>query len=289
MTEVKELKPKSFRIDEETAEKFKAISQELGNNQQQTLSKLIETYEFQKGKTVLSQKKSEIETFEKYVTVLTRMYMASLEDNQNVNETVQAEFEALLTSKDETIIELQNKVKQANENALKQQEIAKESREEVKILKDSIIEIEQENEKNQASKDAMISEKEKLIAALSNACDSYKKESEDLGKATLERNAIATKHMQLQQEYKALEGRYLELKSELDHAKLQHERELLQKEMEFAKRLQEIEENRKQEIDSYQKKYMELLEQLHQAAKAIPVEKPEEPKSEKVKKEKNKE
>ena len=49
MTESRELKPKSFRIDDETAKKFKEISENIGGNQQEAMAKLIEAYEFQAG------------------------------------------------------------------------------------------------------------------------------------------------------------------------------------------------------------------------------------------------
>ena len=42
MADNKETKPRSFRIDDETAEKFKEISSVISGNQQQTLAKLIE-------------------------------------------------------------------------------------------------------------------------------------------------------------------------------------------------------------------------------------------------------
>ena len=107
MADGKELKPKSFRIDDKTAEKFKEISNTIGGNQQETLAKLIEAFEFQSGKAILTEKKTDIEQFEKYVTALTRMFMGSLEDNQNITETVRTEFDALMRSKDATIQDLQ--------------------------------------------------------------------------------------------------------------------------------------------------------------------------------------
>lgn len=116
MAESKELKPKSFRINDETAEKFKEISMNIGGNQQETLSKLIEAYEFQAGKAVLTEKKADIEQFEKYITAITRMFMGSLEDNQNVSETIRTEFDALLKSKDSVIADLQKKVVDAKES-----------------------------------------------------------------------------------------------------------------------------------------------------------------------------
>ena len=57
MGDSKELKPKSFRIDDATADKFKEISSQIGGNQQETLAKLIEAYEFQGGKAILTDKK----------------------------------------------------------------------------------------------------------------------------------------------------------------------------------------------------------------------------------------
>lgn len=115
MADGKELKPKSFRIDNETAEKFKEILNIIGCNQQETLAKLIEAFEFQSGKAVLTEKKADIEQFEKYVTAITRMFMGSLEDNQNITETIRAEFDALLKSKDAVIQDLQENLAAANQ------------------------------------------------------------------------------------------------------------------------------------------------------------------------------
>ena len=120
MGDSKELKPKSFRIDDTTADKFKEIATQIGGNQQETLAKLIEAYEFQGGKAVLTEKKADIEQFERYVNALTRMFMGSLEDNQNITATVRTEFEAQLKSKDAVIQDLQEKLtvaKQLKEEA----------------------------------------------------------------------------------------------------------------------------------------------------------------------------
>lgn len=269
MAETKELKPKSFRIDEETAEKFKAISAELGNNQQQTLSKLIETYEFQKGKTVLNQKRGEIETFEKYVTILTRMYMDSLEHNENITESVHAEFEGILGSKDETILSLQKQLKTAEEQVAAKKAEATES---LKKAKDSDTEnarLLAKIEENQASFEQALEDKEKLILALTQACDGYKKDVEEMEKVTLERSAMAAKHMQLQKDLTRLENENAALKNELDLLKLTNERELLQKEMAHAKEIQQLEQQRKEEIDVYQQKYLELLNQMQQKTKSV--------------------
>ena len=47
------LTPKSFRISEGTAEKFKEIAGTIGGNQEQTLARLIEVFESQGAKAAL--------------------------------------------------------------------------------------------------------------------------------------------------------------------------------------------------------------------------------------------
>lgn len=114
-----ELRPRSFRIDEETAEKFKKICLEAGLNQQEALAKLIESYELQAGKAVLTEKRDEIEQFERYTSILVQKYMLALEDYQNVKRTVRTEFNALIHSKNGLIEDLQQQ-KKAAEEAMKQ-------------------------------------------------------------------------------------------------------------------------------------------------------------------------
>lgn len=110
-----ELRPRSFRIDEETAEKFKKICLEAGLNQQDALAKLIESYELQAGKAVLTEKRDEIEVFERYTSILIQKYMSALEEIQDSRETIRSEFKAQLDSKDALICDLQAQKKAAEE------------------------------------------------------------------------------------------------------------------------------------------------------------------------------
>ena len=174
MADRKELKPKSFRIDDATAERFKEISADIGGNQQETLAKLIEAYEFQAGKAILTDKKDDIEQFERYVNAITRMFMGSLEDNQNITETVRTEFDGLLKSKDATIQDLQEKIKVAKQ-------LQQDSDEKAKTFADANTDLVKKLEKLQLDSDAkindlnmMLSDKEKLNQALANSFDEMK-------------------------------------------------------------------------------------------------------------------
>lgn len=103
------LMPRSFRLSDETVEKFKDVVKDLGGNQETALARLLESYEIQGTKLVLPDKRESIESFELHMNLLSRMYMDALMDASTMHETVRGEFDLLLRSKDETIIELQKK------------------------------------------------------------------------------------------------------------------------------------------------------------------------------------
>lgn len=107
--------PKAFRITEETANKFKEIAQELGGNQQQTLAKLIEVYEMENGKEALPEMREQIDTFDGHLHALSALFLQILETNHTMRSQVRTEYQAQLDSKDRTIIELQERLKEAEE------------------------------------------------------------------------------------------------------------------------------------------------------------------------------
>lgn len=224
------LKPRSFRITDDVLKRFQEISQDIGGNQQQTLAKLIEAFEFQKGKTILTEKKADIELFERYVSAITRMFMGSLEDNQNITATIRTEFERQLDSKEKIIIDLQNKI-----------ELLKMERNEAVQIKGSLEEtvamfnkrIENEYEPKLKDLSDEIGKRDKQASILS---DSYNE---------LKRRAESVK--ELQEENKALLEQNKKLNNEL----------LEQKQMSL-----ELKENYLKQIEEYQQKYKAALEQL---------------------------
>ena len=102
-------KVRSFRIDDETLEKFKEIAEKTGGNQQETLAKLIDAYELQTGKAALPEKMAAISQFESLTGTLTRMFMASLEENGNLAVTIRNQYDAQLRAKDAAVASMQEK------------------------------------------------------------------------------------------------------------------------------------------------------------------------------------
>lgn len=282
------LKPKSFRINDETAEKIKEISNNIGGNQQETISKLIEAYEFQAGKAILTEKKADIEKFEQYVTTITRMFMTSLEDNQNLAETIRAEFDALLKSKDETIQDLQ---KQAGEaKAARDEAVSKAQRfeEENEVLKAHTVQLDNEYASKVSDLQSMVSDKEKMNQTLSelwadvkrrlnNAeaeLEEYETVKDELAKTkTAYEEEIKRKEQEEAARTRAeanleeLRTKYEEQKEQLikqweERSAAEKERALFEVEKKYEQRLQTIISEKQSEIDKYQHKYMELLEKI---------------------------
>ena len=288
MAEDKVLKPKSFRIDDETAEKFKSISAAIGGNQQETLAKLIEAYEFQTGKAVLTDKKADIEQFEKYVTAITRMYMSSLEDNQNITETVRTEFDALLKSKDATIQDLQEKLtvaKQLKEEATTR---AKAHADENARLNSVIDSLNTEYNSKMDDMQSMLADKDNLNKALTDSCNDLKSKVESMRESSEQLAVIRKELEQLKSEHNTVVKEKSDLEKHMNqeqtaHDKAiadmqQHEQDLLERQKEqsqialdkavleiekkYQKQIEKLKSEKQAEVDKYQQKYFDLLEQL---------------------------
>lgn len=278
MIENKELKPKSFRIDDETAEKFKAIAASIGGNQQQTLAKLIESYEFQSGKAILTGKKDDIEEFEKYITVITRKYMGSLEDNQNLSQTIRTEFDALLSSKDNTIQDLQSQLfasKQIKEEATSKAQIYADENSRLNGIIDSLT-----NEYNAKMNDfqTMLADKDSLNKALTDSCNDLKIKTGNLKKAAEQAANLQSDFEKLRKEHDKLVHEQADLKKQFQQEQASHERSLeqqreqakisldkavLEVERKCQEQIQALKETHQAEIDKYQQKYLTLLERMN--------------------------
>ena len=288
MADGKELKPKSFRIDDETAEKFKELSNTIGGNQQETLAKLIEAFEFQSGKAILTDKKADIEQFEKYVSAITRMFMGSLEDNQNITETVRTEFDALLKSKDATIQDLQEKLtvaKQLKEDATLKARAHADENARLNSVIDSL-----NNEYNSKIDDmqSMLSDKDSLNKALTDSCNDLKTKIEGMKEAA-EQSAIFREELeQLKKEHEKVIRERSDLEKQMQQERTAHEKAIsefrqheadalerlkeqlqiaqdkavLQIEKLYQEQIQKLKADKQAEVDKYQQKYFDLLEQM---------------------------
>lgn len=241
---------RSFRITEATADKIKEIAAEIGGNQQQTLSKLIECYELQKGKTVLADKRTDIETFESYINAVTRMYMATLEDNQNVTNLVRAEFEAQLTSKDNVIQDLQKQLKEAKETEVTATAEAEGYKTENERLNKHIESLIDEFEAKTKDLQGMLADKSNLNRALNETVDQMKIQMTGMK----EKNKLV----------EALKEELEKCKNDLDEAIKDKEQQQLQHEKNILALEKKLQAEKTNEVEKYQNMYFSLLQEQQQ-------------------------
>ena len=104
-----DLKVKSFRISEETTDKFKSVFADF-DNKNAALAALISAYEIQNAKAVLSTRQTELEDYDVHLQALQRAFLQSLELNTNAEERIRNEFARQLDTKDKTIADYQARI-----------------------------------------------------------------------------------------------------------------------------------------------------------------------------------
>lgn len=98
---------KTFRIDTETADKFRTYCKTIGLNQAQAFDHIMQIAEMDLAKTALPGRATEIEEFERHTKSLLEAYLRSLEIAQDTESRVLEQYKSMLASKDEQILTLQ--------------------------------------------------------------------------------------------------------------------------------------------------------------------------------------
>lgn len=235
-----ELKTRSFRIDDVTAEQFRVISQEIGGNQQQALSKLLECYELQKGKVLLEDKKGDIENFENLITSITNIFMGALRENKDLKQSVRAEYESLLASKDSTILELQKQLAACSETAEKEKEETKNLNDKVELYSKALDEANKKLEEAKNNYDETIKAKEESYNNIKQMNNKLEAEYDDVKEAIRGAKEIREKYDKLEAEYNLLREQKRDLEVKIEQLDLGYKKELLDKEKEYTQGLREI-------------------------------------------------
>ena len=290
-----ETKPKSDRIDEETAERIRQITEEIGEGQQAAFARMIEAYSLQKAKVVLVDDRENLEQFENYASILNRMYMDAVEGKHNMKETVRAEYEILLRSKDETISDLQVKNRTMEEMKDENYKRISALRKENEELLKRIHEQEAKNIEQQEDFRSKLADKDALNQTLNESCGELRNRNASMESAVrkaesilAEKDELAASNAELQkrienitkekersQKELELEKKRALMEQEEEHKKeiavmesrlaeatLSGEREQLKLKQQHAEEIEKLKEKMQEKVDSYQNKYMELLERL---------------------------
>ena len=111
-----EMKVRSFRISDSVSEKFKAFCSDF-DNQSVALDSLISAYEVQNARAILTERQTDIADYDTHIQAIQSAFLRSLELNENAEQRIRAEFNNVLNSKDQIIVQLQAEKAQANEQA----------------------------------------------------------------------------------------------------------------------------------------------------------------------------
>lgn len=262
----KELKPKSFRIDDLTAEQFRKIAEETGGNQQQTLARLIDIYEMQKNKEELPEKRAEIDQMDEYLNAIRLKYFNSLADNVHQETIVREKLAARMEKQDAEISEMKQKIQEA-------EQARKAAAEELKALteKNSQTQKELENAKIQ------LTDKEKLNQALQASCTSLQLQINALKEDAKKTEEMQKELIRLQKESAELQNirKNLEDQLEKERVKAQFQEQfqkqqaeihlgkaLLEQERAYQEQIRKLSADNLAEVSKYQQMYRELLDQM---------------------------
>ncbi len=101
---------RSIRTSDEVWTRFSQIAEEAGLNQEAALAAMMAQYELSHGSQAIPSQAENIETFQKAQSLLSRLYMASIEVGQEQRKIAQSEVAHTLESRERTIQDLQTQL-----------------------------------------------------------------------------------------------------------------------------------------------------------------------------------
>lgn len=263
-----ELKNRSFRISDDTTEKFRQLCSEF-DNQNVALNALISAYEVQQAKAVITERATDISDYDTHLQALQSAFLHSIELNENAETRIRQEFQRQLESKDGIISELQEHVKQAETVA----ETAKQHATMVSSEADARIE-QAEKEMNSlqeklAFTDKQVSElSENLIAVKSQVIDKQQI-IDNLNQQINSANAVIQEAKEATEKAKQAETELNAVKLELSEVKKLYEIEAKELTQQLALQTKEAEADKKSALADLKEKYVAELDELRQKVQAL--------------------
>lgn len=266
-----ELKNRSFRISDETTEKFRQLCGDF-DNQNVALSALISAYEVQQAKAVLTERQTDVSDYDTHLQALQRAFLHSLELNENAESRIRQEFQRQLDSKDSIISDLQESIRivEQSEQTAREQAVTitgeadarvQQAETEIDSLKKELEFVNKQSWELSESVKAFRSQ----IADKQQIIDNLNQKISEVETATKKANEAEARTLKAESELSAV-------KLELLEAKKKYSAEIKAAEQ-SAKVAEKIAEADKREALADQKeKYIEELDKLRQEIKALTTE-----------------
>lgn len=255
--------PTPFRIEQETADRFREAATEF-SNQDAALNALLAAYEREKLQEANPQFSEILNTFEKYQRLLSAKFSEVLSALATSDERARVDVQKLLDSKDATIADLQDALEEAKRRKQTYEELYNGAEKEKKAVEDSLHNEQLETErlrqemKEKADQHASIlSDKERLNDILSQNVSELQgkiKEYQDYPKQMQEKET----------QIKTLSAKVQELETQIKDTEYQHKMKLLDLERQYEKEKSEIKEQLEEKLEALREKYEKEIERLRQ-------------------------
>lgn len=262
-TEKKTKAPTPFRIEQETADRFREAAKEF-SNQDAALNALLASFEREKIQEANPQFSEDMNAFEKYQRCLSAKFADVLKALSTADDRARVDVQKLLDSKDAMITELQNALDEARKRKQTYEELYSGIEKEKKAVETSLHNEQMETERlkremqEKADQHASIlSDKERLNDILSqNVSELQGKISEyqEYPKQMQEKNA----------QIKELNLKVQELENRIKDAEYQHKLELLDNERKYEKEKSDIKAQFDEKQEALREKYEKEIEKLRQ-------------------------
>lgn len=116
--ETNEIKPKYFRIDDETAAKIEQLSTEVFNSKNECLKSLVQLYELEQSKKTMPGFATDIDNFRAHLSIIEESYLHLLQLNADGELRIREEYSLELSTMTKNIAALQESL-ETTKNELK--------------------------------------------------------------------------------------------------------------------------------------------------------------------------
>ncbi|MDO4942142.1 MAG: hypothetical protein Q4E73_04770 [Lachnospiraceae bacterium] len=273
------LRGRTIRTTNESYEKFRQIAQENFESQGQCFSTLIHLYELEQGKTILGERKMEIENFQMHINALLNMFVNSLQMNEDAEERVRAGIQDVLDTKDRNIIQLQkerNQIQTLLDHKSQMYEELQNSMEHIKHVYDEDkhnleLTIEQLNQTIRDKNDliALITDQKQDLQSQLSKSDEQEKQIRELKRQLSEKeqeNTSLSNQMTVNDQLHKQEVQRLQKQADLEKEKYEFDlkKALLEKEKDLQLNWEQEKMEYTRKLELYQMKYVTALERLEQ-------------------------
>lgn len=195
MTEDNKIIPRSIRATQDDFDKFTYFCKENDMSQSQAFGRIMDILSIENAKAAVPGRATEIDEFQRFIKAISDTYLRSIEYAEDTEVRIRDEFERQLTTKDASIADYQQllkeereKVANLKEEKISLQTVADESAELKKALEQVI------NEQNEAEMKYLqqLKDKEEIISMLQDKLTESEKKATGYDSLKAERDILAT-------------------------------------------------------------------------------------------------